>query len=226
MKHSAPKTQEISFPSGDSQWETDIREVTFVSTVPIAALPFCFHLTFTNSNGPHFYFHKLVPIAVPPLVNLLFSLNFHQFTWALLSLSPIDPHRRTASWQLFITFHLFKWSTLSPSPRVSPLLSFCLSVSASQLIPIFIFTKWYCFHCRPSSCFHSVSLFTHSTDPHFTVFTVALLLVGLPLVNFSLQVDPFNSSQVSPICPHRPPPSMCHPHSYHQIIVVTRLLSV
>ena len=44
----------------------------------------CFHLIFTC---PHFHFHKLVPIAAPPLVSFLFSLNFHQFKWSPLSLS-------------------------------------------------------------------------------------------------------------------------------------------
>ena len=141
----------------------------------------------------------------------------------LFSLSPID-RQRCSFYYFSLNFHSFKWSILSHSPTVTPFSSFCRSVSAIQLIPTFIFTKWYCYHCRNSSCFHSMSLFTHSTGPHFTVFTVALPLVGLPLVNFSHQVDPFNSSQVSPICPHHPhSPPLNMPPSFQSTY---RLLSV
>ena len=65
----------------------------------------------------------------------------------LFSLSPID-RQRCSFYYLSLNFHSFKWSILSHSPTVTPLSSFCRSVSAIQLIPTFIFTKWYCYHCR------------------------------------------------------------------------------
>ena len=185
----------------------------------------CFHLTFTDSNGPTFTFTNKFPSPFPLVSTCCFYLTF------TISHGPyFHFHQLIHIAALFIIFHLTFTRSNGPFFHIHqrcPLLSsFCRSDSAIQFIPTFIFTKWYCYHCRNSSCFHSMSLFTHSTGPHFIVFTVALPLVGLRFVNFSLQIDPLNSSQVSPICPHRPPPSICHPHSYHQLIVVTRLLSV
>ena len=67
-----------------------------------------------------------------------------------------------------------------------------------------------------ASCFHSMSLFTHSTGPHFTVFTVALPLVGLPRVTSGWPIQLVQS--IANLSPSHPPPL------YATLILIINLL--
>ena len=152
---------------------------------------------------PTFTFTNKSPSPFPLVSTCCFHLTF-----TISHVSYFHFHQLIRIAALFIIFHLTFTRSNGPFFHIHqrcPLLSsFCRSVSAIQLIPTFIFTKWYCSHCRPSSCFHSVSLFTHSTGQHFTVFTVALPLVGLPLVTSGWPIQLVPSITNLPSSP--PPP--------------------